>query len=84
MLQFNYRKTPGAVAALIREQGASFEPEAIAAMTAAYHAILEELRLSDREDAATLMVAKRVIEVAALGERDPQRLVDATLELLCR
>ena len=32
MLQFNYRKTPGAAAALIREQGASFEPEAIAAM----------------------------------------------------
>jgi hypothetical protein len=44
MLQFNYRKTPGVVAALIK--GASFEPEAIAAMTAAYHAILKELRLS--------------------------------------
>ena len=28
--------------------------------------------------------AKRVIEVAALGERDPQRLADATLELLSR
>jgi hypothetical protein len=84
MLQFNYRKTPGAVVALIREQGAAFEPEAIAAMTAAYHAILKELRLSDREDAGTLMVAKRVIEVAALGERDPQRLADAALELLSR
>ena len=67
MLLFNYRKTPGAAAALIREQGAAFEPEAIAVMTAAYHAILKELRLSDREDAGTLMVAKRVIEVAALG-----------------
>jgi hypothetical protein len=53
-------------------------------MAAAYHAILEELRLSDREDAGTLMVAKRVIEVAALGEHDPQRLADATLELLSR
>ena len=84
MLQFNYRKTPGAVTALIREQRASFDPEAVAAMTAAYHAILKELRLSDREDAGTLMVAKRVIEVAALGERDPQRLADATLELLSR
>ena len=84
MLQFNYRKTPGAVVALIRAQGASFDPEAISAMTAAYHAILKELRLSDREDAGTLMVAKRVIEVAALGERDPQRLADAALELLSR
>jgi hypothetical protein len=72
------------VTALITEQGASFEPEAIAAMAAAYHAILEELRLSDREDAGTLMVAKRVIEVAALGEHDPQRLADAALELLSR
>jgi hypothetical protein len=31
---------------------ASFDPEVITAMTAAYHAVLAELRLSDREDAS--------------------------------
>jgi hypothetical protein len=66
------------------DQRASFDPDAIAAMTAAYHAVLTELPLSDREDAGTLMVAKRVIEIAARGERNPQRLADATLEALSR
>jgi hypothetical protein len=69
---------------LIGHERASFDPEAIAVMTAAYHAVLTELRLSDREDAGTLMVAKRVIEIAARGERNPQRLADATLEALSR
>jgi hypothetical protein len=61
-----------------------FEPESVAAMGAAYRAVLAELDLPDRENAGTLMVAKRVIEMAARGERDPHRLAIDTLELLCR
>jgi hypothetical protein len=48
----NAKRTGGVVALF----GNSFNPEAVAAMTAAYQAILAELRLSDCEDAATLMV----------------------------
>jgi hypothetical protein len=70
--------------ALTCDQGASFDPEVIAAMIVAYHAVLAELRLSDREDAGTRMVARRVVAIAATGERDPLRLVDATLEALSR
>jgi hypothetical protein len=73
------RRTRQNVEKLFGEQRVSFDPDAIAVMTAAYHAVLTELRLSDREDAGTLMVAKRVIEIAARGERNPQRLADATL-----
>jgi hypothetical protein len=76
------RPTHQNVVRLIDHERASFDPEAIAAMTAAYHAVLTELRLSDREDAGTLMVAKCVIEIAARGERNPQRLADATLDAL--
>jgi hypothetical protein len=78
------RPTHQNVVRLIGHERASFDPDAIAAMTAAYHAVLTELRLSDREDAGTLRVAKCVVEIAARGERNPQRLTDATLEALSR
>lgn len=69
---------------LISERRNCFDPDAIAPVIAAYHAVLMELRLSHREDAGTLMVAKRVIEIAARGERNPQRLAEATLDALCQ
>jgi hypothetical protein len=72
------------VVRLIGHERAYFDPDAIAVMTAAYHAVLTELRLSDREDAGTLRVAKCIIEIAARGERNPQRLADATLDALSR
>jgi hypothetical protein len=78
------RRTRQNVEKLINDQGAAFDPDVTAAMSSAYQAVLTELRLSDREDAGTLMVAKRVVEIAARGERDPRRLAEATLELLLR
>jgi hypothetical protein len=78
------RRTRRNVENLISEQRASFDPDAIAAMTAAYQTVLAELGLSDREDAGTLRVAKCVIEMAARGERNPQRLTEATLARLLR
>ena len=53
-------------------------------MGAAYHAVLQELRLVDRQDAGTLMVAKHIVELASLGERNAQRLAEATLARLSR
>ena len=41
--------------------------------------MLHQLGLVDREDGATLMVAKRIIDLATLGERDPERLMAATM-----
>jgi len=43
---------------------------------------LRELQLNDREDPVTLTVAKRIIELANQGERDPVRLRDRALESL--
>jgi hypothetical protein len=53
---------------LITAQGCAFEPEVLATMNAAYHGVLQELRLVDREDAGTLRVAKHIVELAGLGE----------------
>jgi hypothetical protein len=78
------RKKLGTVVSLLGHLGHSFDPEALGAITTAYDAVLMELDLSDREGAGALMVARRVIEVAARGERDPQMLAAAALEILSR
>jgi hypothetical protein len=67
---------------IIREQRASFDPEVVSAMAAAYRAALKELGLPESDDATTRTVAKSVVEIAALGERDPERLKAATLAAL--
>jgi hypothetical protein len=55
----------------------AFGPDEIAVMVTAFEEALRELRLTDREDPATLMVAQRIIESAKQGERDPARLREA-------
>jgi hypothetical protein len=65
-----------------REPRGVFEPEDIAIISAAYYAALADLGLSDQEDAVTLLVARRVIELASEGERDPARLRAAILASL--
>ena len=62
----------------IRESG-TFSPEDIATITAAYEESLRALGLVDRTDPAATMVAKRVLGIAAGGERDPIVLRDAVL-----
>ena len=57
---------------LLRE--AAFPPEDIARMTAAYEAALQLLRLTDRTDPVTEIVAKKIIEVTRAGERDPPHI----------
>jgi hypothetical protein len=44
----------------------------------AYHSALEQIGLADREGSATLLVAKRVTDVATQGELNPERLTAAT------
>jgi hypothetical protein len=67
------------VSRMVRQSGVSFDDDVVALVTAAYHAVLKDLRLSDYEDAATRVVAKQVIDFAAQGERDPARLRISTL-----
>jgi hypothetical protein len=57
-----------------------FGPDEIAVMVTAFEEALRELRLTDREDPATLMVAHRIIEAAKQGERDRARLRDAGMK----
>ena len=73
-----------------QEQGGSFGPDEIRVMTAAFDQILDDLRLWKRDDGSSVdrgdpvvtLVAKRIIELARKGERDPTRLRDSAVELL--
>jgi hypothetical protein len=53
---------------------AYFRPEDITALTTALEDTLSALRLVDRNDPTVTMVAKRIIELAKHGERNPTRL----------
>jgi hypothetical protein len=57
----------------------AFEPEEIATMSAAYEQTLRVLQLADRQDPITELVARKILEVAGTGERDPTRISEQTL-----
>jgi hypothetical protein len=65
-------------------QERAFEPEAVICMARAYETALVALRLSDRQDPLTEIVARKIVEIAETGERDPSRLRDKALEELGR
>jgi hypothetical protein len=54
-------------------KNSAFAPDDIKVLSDAFEAALRELNL-DRTDPATEMIAKRIIELAQCGERNPDRL----------
>jgi len=57
----------------------SFDPETTHAMGVAFDEVRHILGLSDKLDGATRLVAERIIDAAAAGERDPARLRDVAV-----
>ncbi len=73
----------GAIVAIYRLlQEAAFGPDEIVQMTAAYEAALKLLRISDRADPITELIAQKIILVVRNGEHDPERICARTLEEL--
>jgi hypothetical protein len=62
----------------------AFEPETIATMTSAYNDVCRTLGLKDRDRHETDAVARKIIEFAQRGERDPVRLRESVLRELAR
>lgn len=56
-----------------------FDPDAINCMAQAYEATLAKLELQNTEDAAQRLLAKKIIEVAKSGERDPVRISERAM-----
>jgi hypothetical protein len=60
----------------------NFGPEEIALLVAAYNAALHELGQAAQSDPVTEIVAKKIIEFAKQGERDPNQLRKRAVEAL--
>jgi hypothetical protein len=63
-------------------QDGAFDPEAVAAMSAAFEDACRALGLADRIDPLRDMVAQKILDCARTGERDPIRLRDCVLKSL--
>ena len=61
-------------------QGAVFDDQAVKAMTTAYDAALVDLRLLNRTERLKDTIARKIIECARSGERDPERLCELALK----
>jgi hypothetical protein len=59
--------------------GQPFEPEDIQRMSDAFIVVCEKLRLTDRNDPLTEIVARKIIELAQRGVRDSDALLERTL-----
>jgi hypothetical protein len=60
--------------AIVEFREGAFDQPAIERMAAAYEATLHLLRLTDRADPVCEIVAKKIIEIARAGERDPPKI----------
>jgi hypothetical protein len=63
-----------------KEHRHAFQPEVVAVVTSAFHDVFAEL--ADRDEIVGLRAARRIIELAARGERDPERLKAVVLAWL--
>ena len=61
-----------------------FEPEAVIYMAKACEGALVALKVSDRDDPFTEVIARKIVQLADSGEQDPDRLRDRVLEALGR
>jgi len=59
---------------------ATFRAETTAMLGHVFEDVLKELRLVNRQDPVTELIAEKLIELASAGERDPVGLKQKTLE----
>jgi hypothetical protein len=62
--------------------GRSFDDETIALMCQAFDKSCQALQGTDRLEPAKEIIAKRIIQVAGGGERDPDRMCEAAMRSL--
>jgi hypothetical protein len=59
--------------------GEKFDSETIRVMGLAFEMALVALRLADRHDLANEVLARKIMDLAKAGERDPERLCEGVL-----
>jgi hypothetical protein len=74
-----HRDGTASIARKLGVGGRAFDPEVVSVLGSAFSAVFADLGLSDRDDERALRAARRIIELAAAGERDPEKLKVATI-----
>jgi hypothetical protein len=64
-------------------EGTAFGPDELAVMVRAYEGALRQMDLTGRADPRAVTLAKSIVVLAKNGERDPVRLREHAIELLC-
>jgi hypothetical protein len=59
----------------------AFNPEEVTMLRDVFEDTLRALKLVDRSDPVTLLIAKKIIGLARRGERDPARLRQAAVQV---
>src|SRR5262249_14713948 len=62
----------------------AFGPDEIRVLTTAFEDTLRSLHLANRGDPVTEIIARRIIELAQQGERDPVRLREHAIDAVSR
>jgi len=62
----------------------AFGPDEIRVLTTAFEDTLRTLRLTNRADPVAEIIAKKIIELAQQGERDPVQLREHAIDFLSR
>jgi len=62
--------------------GTAYDSDAIQVMAEAYDSVLKELHDRGQPQIVLEIIAKRIIELAAIGEREPARLCETVLHEL--
>ena len=63
-------------------QNVPLGPDEINRLSLAYEAALIALKLADREDPITQIIAKKIIEVGQTGWRDPAKICEIAIQEL--
>ena len=63
-------------------QEKAFTPEEVETLILAFEDTLRHLSWVKRDDEVALVIARQILAIAALGERDPQKLRTSTLSAL--
>jgi len=63
-------------------EGSTLAPERVRVLTDAYEATLQKLRLKDRTDPVTQMIATTIMDVARTQNGDPIRISQAVIKRL--
>jgi hypothetical protein len=66
----------------ILERTTAFQPEEVQQLTTAYEDVLRRLKLKDRSDPITELVAQRIIVLAQAGVKEAHMLSGMTIEQL--